>query len=176
VTRSHVLAALFALSCSDGPVPAAPPKSYAPLVALDDWRGVERDADPFVADPEAVASCASPGFRVEEEQAWLELDTSSCAWVTVTAPALFAVEVGQALRIELSHFDLEAPEPAEAEVRLWFDDCEAWSESIPIPSAAEVSEEELASPCALKAGGDVYFHLRNHGQNTYQLQGIAVLR
>jgi hypothetical protein len=177
MARSLALAALVALGCStSSPAPMAEAKRYEPLVKLEEWSRVERSADPFVADPAAGPDCAAPSFRVEAGQAWLELDTTVCNWVTVVGHALLPVELGQQLRLKLSHYDLDAPEPAEAELRLRFASCEAWSKTIAIPSAADVTLEELASPCALNEMDAVLFHLHNHGQNTYQLQELAVLR
>ena len=59
---------------------------------------------------------------------------------------------------------------------LRLDDCDAWSKTIPIPSAANVYKEQFASPCALAENGRVLFHLNNHGQNTYQRQDLSSLR
>lgn len=179
MARSLVLVAAVAavtLACSSGSPPPGPALHYESLVALDDWQGVEHDEDPFVVGARAIPACATPGFRVEADQSWLEIDTTVCAWVTVKGSARFGVEVGEKLKLEVSHFDLDAPTPAEAELRLRFGDCEAWSKTIPIPSAADVLVDELDSPCALREGDAVLFHLQNHGQNTYQLQDVAILR
>lgn len=178
MTRWLVLSACFALGCASEGEPAsnADAPHEAPLVALEAWSAVPRGDDPFVVDPAAAAPCSTPSYRVEAEQGWLELDTTYCSWVTVTNRALVSVEQGERLRLKVSHYDLDAPEAAEAELRLRFGACEVWSKTFPIPSAADVSEEELASPCALHATDTVLFHLHNHGQNTYQLQSVTVLR
>jgi hypothetical protein len=116
------------------------------------------------------------GSRFFSEGDWIEIDTTVCSWVTMKAPALLPVEVGQELRIVVSHFDLAALAPARAELRLLLGDCDAWQKSVAIPRMAAVYEERLASPCALSAGSAVQFHLHNHGQNNYQLQELAILR
>ena len=145
--RLPVLGAIFALSCANAPEPSAAgeTKRYEPLVAFDDWRAVEASADPFIARYAAPPSCAASGARAEPDQAWLELDTTACGWISVTAPARGEVQLDQDLRIKVSHFDLDAPEPAEAELRLRLGDCDAWSKTIPIPSAADVAEEAFFS-------------------------------
>ncbi|HYQ15237.1 MAG TPA: hypothetical protein VEQ58_05765, partial [Polyangiaceae bacterium] len=120
------------------------------------------------------------GFRYEAAQGWLELDTTFCQWITVETKALRGVEAGQQLKVDFSHYDLDAPLPTQATLRLRFGSCDAWSEAIPIPGPANVEHAELASPCALDLADEesstIFFHLDNHGQNTYQLQGLAVLR
>ncbi len=177
MARSFVLGALFLLGCSvDAERQPDPVRSYASLVGAGDWRVVEPDADPFVTDPGAVPRCSTSGVRVESDPEWLEIDTTVCSWVSLTGGARFEVALGEQLKLELSHFDLDAPAPATAELRLRLGDCDAWSGTIPIPSPADVRSYELASPCALPAGDAVWFHLHNHGQNSYQLQDVAVLR
>jgi hypothetical protein len=178
MARSLCLGALLALGCSgaEGSSTTMRDGRYEPLVELDDWQSVEREADPFVADATALPDCPTTGVRVEADQGWLELDTTACSWVTVTGLARFDVDLGQQLKLVVSHFDLDAPAPAKAQLELRLDGCKAWSQAIPIPSAADVVTAELASPCALRQNDAVWFHLQNHGQNTYQLQDVAILR
>lgn len=175
-----LLGCVAALSgCSNDAEPASPSKTEAAfqtLVPLEGWSSVARADDPFVTDSEAAPACVGPGFRLETDTQWLELDTGLCNWVTLTGSALFDVSAGQQLRLDFSHYNLEAAAPATAELRLSFPHCEVWTKQLPIPGAAAVYQEQFASPCALKADQRVLFHLHNHGQNTYQLQDLAALR
>ena len=43
------------------------------------------------------------------------------------------------VRVKLSHYDLNAPAPAEANASFSFGSCVAWSKSIAIPSPAAVA-------------------------------------
>jgi hypothetical protein len=169
-------AAAWLVSCAASKPLSESTQSYQPLVAFDAWTEVSRDEDPFITDVAAAPACASPGFHAEADQAWLELDTGLCNWMTVTANARAAVAEGEMLQVKLSHFDLNAPEPTEAQATLTFGVCDAWSKTIVIPSPAAVYADEVASPCPLRAGNPVLFHLHNHGQNTYQLQAVSSLR
>ena len=164
--------------CSHDPGTAPEPTGevFQTLVPLEAWSSVARTGDPFVTDPEAAPACVGPGFRLETDLQQLELDTGLCNWVTLSGSALFDVSGGQQLELEFSHYNLEAAAPATAELKLAFPDCEVWKKQLAIPGAAEVYREQFASPCALKAGQSVLFHLHNHGQNTYQVQDLAVLR
>jgi len=172
-----LLSAALAFGCSEAPAASrgAPPR-YEALVELDAWSDVTRKDDPFVTARDAADDCVLSGFRFEPDQRWLEVDTGACNWVTLSAPARYAVDVGQLVRLRVSHYDLDAAAPTTAELRVRFGDCDAWSKSIEIPSPASVDEEELASPCALAEGAAAFFHVHNHGQNTYQLQALEVLR
>jgi hypothetical protein len=166
-------------ACSNAADPASTDtrqQSYQPLVLLGDWSSLSREQDPFVEDPAAAPVCTGPGFRIEADYNWLEIDTGLCNWVTLSAVARYAVAEGEMLELTVSHYDLGAAAPASAELRLRFGDCDAWMKTIPIPSAAAVYSERFASSCALPESGNVLFHLNNHGQNTYQLQGLSILR
>jgi len=158
------------------PAPSEAEQTWQTLVPLDGWTSVSRDADPLLAEPSAAPACLGPGFRLEPNDNWLEIDTGLCNWVTLMGTADAAVSEGQQLTLKVSHYNLEAAAPAEAHLRLRLGSCDAWSKVIPIPSPAAVYEEQFASPCALEAHGQVLFHLDNHGQNTYQLQGLSSLR
>jgi hypothetical protein len=170
-------ASLLLLGCGDHdslPIPEAA-RSFQTLVGVEDWKPLARERDPFVED-ESPPACTTEFARVEEEQGWLELDTAECSFITLAAGANAAVEAGQELSLEVSHFDLDAAEPATAELRLRFEGCDVWGESIAIPSAANVYQERFSSPCPIAQGGQVMFHVHNHGQNTYQLRSLKVLR
>src|SRR4051812_6448624 len=133
------LGAVAALGCSSHADPTsspAPSASFQPLVLLTDWSSVSRDEDPFVTDAAAAPACVGPGFVLETDYAWLEIDTGVCNWVTLKASARDAVSEGQQLQLVVSHYDLNAAAPAEALLQLRFEDCDAWSTTIPIPSAA----------------------------------------
>ena len=158
------------------PTPGAAALSFQVLVPLEGWSEVSRDADPFIKDPSAAPACVGPGFRLEPTDNWLEIDTGACNWVTLSGSALSAVSQGQQLELTVSHYNLEAPAPAEAQLSLRFGACDVWSKVIPIPEPAAVYTEQFGSPCALELGGSVLFHLNNHGQNTYQLQELSSQR
>lgn len=164
--------------CSHDAEPAPQPtnETFQTLVPLEAWSSVARDDDPFVTDPEAAPACVGPGFRLETAEQRLEFETGLCNWVTLTGKALFDVRRDQQLQLEFSHYNLDAAAPATAELKLAFPDCDVWTKQIAIPGAAAVYKEQFASPCTLTAGQDVLFHLHNHGQNTYQVQDLAVLR
>ena len=162
--------------CSSGSPGSESPPVRRPLVRLEGWTAVPRAQDPFITDTKAVPSCTDPTFRVESDQAWVEIDTTLCNWVTLEQPALASVAVGDLLEVDFSHYDLDAAAPASAELALRFEDCEAWSKSIEIPSAAKVYTEQFRSPCRLASAGPVRFHLHNHGQNTYQLKSLFSLK
>lgn len=172
-----LLALLLDAGCSSGAeakTGSPTDSSRAALVSLEGWTAVARADDPFTAAGEEPPEC-EPSFHVEVAQNWLEVDTTACNWVTLSQPAQAEVAEGDRLEFDFSHFDLDADAPTTAELRLRFDDCDAWSTSIPIPGAADVYAEQFRSPCRLTSHSQVLFHLHNHGQNTYQLKDLSRL-
>ena len=168
--------ALSGCSHEAEPAPKEPNATFQTLVPLEGWTSLARTADPFVTDPDQAPACVGPGFRLETDFDQLELDTGSCNWVTLSGSALFDLSADQPLQLEFSHYNLDAAAPATAELKLAFPDCDVWAMQLAIPGEAAVYKEQFASPCALQAGQSVLFHLHNHGQNTYQVQDLAVLR
>lgn len=173
-----VVMALVLFGCGDHDHPVTPEseKTFQPLVGLEDWKPLAPERDPFASEGELPPECDGSYWRVEEAQSWLELDTTECGFITLAAGANAVVEEGQELSLEVSHYDLDAAEPATAELRLRFEDCDVWESSLAIPSAANVYRERFASRCPIAQGGQVMFHVHNHGQNTYQLRSLNVLR
>jgi hypothetical protein len=167
-------ALLCACQKKSEPSTSDPEPSYEPLVLSEGWSSVARADDPFIAQQPAAPSCVGPEFSIEN--GWLEIDTGACNWVTLAASALGPVTEGAPLRITVSHYDLDAPAPAEAELALTLGGCSAWSKAVPIPGPAAVYVEPFNSPCALPSGGELLFHLNNHGQNNWQLQELAIAR
>ena len=82
------LALFLGAGCSSGAETetGSPSGSRESLVSLDGWTAVERADDPFVSSPNLAPECA-PAFHVEDAQNWLEIDTTTCNWVTLTQSA-----------------------------------------------------------------------------------------
>jgi hypothetical protein len=145
------------------------------LVSLIDhaaWEPVPAQDDPMVDHRPATVDCGIAGWRVEGEA--LELDTNFCNYAALRQPSLVAVDTCTPLRLDLYHFDLLAPEPAQAHVAMLIDGHVVWEKFIDIPGGpmaykAAVYEEEFISPIAAPVGAEVMLHLHNHGQNTWTL-------
>ena len=148
--------------------------SFVPLVDADTWSEVSRASDPFITSSDAPAACSSSAHR--SEALGLELDTTECNWITLRAPVRFAVRERQRLHVVASHFDLSAETPTRARFELRLLNCTVWSRTIDVPGEARVYDDELDAPCSASDGDAMWLHVDNHGQNTYQLQAIEVLR
>jgi len=146
-----------------------------PMAVVDAqlWR-VAEDPAPFPPAPVDV-TCDPAGltFEVFGPEPSLEVWTDACPWATAEQPSLVAVRRGRRLFLRLWHEPLSAPEPSEAVIGLAFGSTviETWTVPIPSPGAAVLGEWE--APETWPAGTPVRFHVRNHGNNAYNLLEIT---
>lgn len=154
-----------------------PSEQRIPLVSAEEWRAVSLAEDPFASWAPEEVSC-SPIAGYYPEQPGLEIDTTRCNFVTLTQPLREALPAGARIEVELVHFDLTAPTPAEARLALLFptdgttdggSPSPSWEITLPIPSAAERIVQVFTTASALEENVPVLFHLQNHGQNTWRL-------
>jgi len=154
---------------------ATPPREPGPLVAPDAWEWVDAAEDPFSDRPSAV-SCDEGAWLMEAigPDDSLSVDTTDCDYLAVRQPALLDVEPGDELFVRLWHYDLSAGADAEAHAALWFGGALSWEDRVPIPSESGMLAPEWAAEVAVSAGEDIYFHLHNHGANSYNLIEVSV--
>ena len=160
----------------DGCVQQAPPPAelvQAPLLDDEPWRAYPASEDPLPTHQPSQIDCGAGGFYVERQQ--LEIDTSYCNYLLAEHPSRLSIAANTEVSIELSHYDLTAPEPTTAHAALLFGDDVVWETFIDIPAAADVLHATVRSPHALAAGQPVRLHLHNHGQNNYALGPILVM-
>jgi len=146
---------------------------FVPLVLAMDWQQVLAPQDPLAAHRPAEVSCPLGGWLYEPQG--LEINTSLCNYAMFVQPSRVAIVPGTRLRASLYHFDLNAEAPATAHVALMLGEQVLWEREIAIPGKANAYPIELALDFAAAAGTPVYFHLHNHGQNTWTLGEVEAL-
>ena len=159
--------------CACGDVADAPFTPPGPLVDALAWQKADPANDPFAASS-GYTLCPLPGFHIEgaPDAAVLEVDTDECDAVTVTQPLLDGVPASFPIEVSIAHLDLVAPRPATATVAIAVGDRIAWLVARRIPSPSTVVTDVFAVDVDTPAGTPIYFHVRNHGANTYYLQGL----
>jgi hypothetical protein len=150
-------------------------RSQVALLDPSQWRTYPREEDPLASHQPGPIDCGPAGWYVEP--AWdpplLEIDTTFCNYVLLEQPAAAAVAEGDPIEFELRHYDLRAPEPAEAHIAWSFGGELEWETSIAIPSDAAVHVFEWRAKHGLAAGEAIRLHLHNHGQNTWLIAGLT---
>ena len=150
----------------------APAVTERMLARPDRWQTLDSGDDPFASHRPAQVDCGIAGYYPEYDA--LEIDTGYCNYLAIEQPALVRVRAGDELVLEILHFDLTAPEPAEAHIALSLAGELQWETELAIPQPANLVSVSVPATRALAEGEPVQLHLHNHGQNTWQLTKLAV--
>jgi hypothetical protein len=142
----------------------------ARLIDHSAWHNYPAELDPLAAHQPAPIKCGLTGWFVERSS--LEVDTTECNYVLIEHPALVGVPAGSEVELELWHFDLIAPEPAQAHLALLFDADLQWETFVDIPSLGNLERVRFRTTRELALGEPIRFHLHNHGQNTWMLGDV----
>lgn len=143
---------------------------FEPLIDNQGWRRYDAAADPLPSHQPAELSCAASATFLEYGS--FEVDTTRCNYVLSEHPAQLAIAAGTQVKMELLHYDLFAPEPAQAHVALLFGDALQWETNIPIPRAGDVIKASFQASKALALDEPIRLHLHNHGGNTYLIVAL----
>jgi hypothetical protein len=139
------------------------------------WESLGPGDDPFIDHRPGAVVCNPLALSVEMSSDGLELDveTADCPYLAYGQPSRVAVAAGEALRLEYRHFDLTAPEPAEAHVAVVLNGSVVHEAFIEIPGDASVETLDLVSPIDAPVGSPLVLHLHNHGQNSWIFGGLT---
>jgi hypothetical protein len=151
-----------------------PERARGPLIEPEAWEIVSAPEDPF-ADRLEDASCPDGAYMPEllANEPVFSVDTSGCRYMTARQPALRDVAEGETLVARVWHFALNAGESAEAHVALRVGESVVLDETVPIPSEGGLIVREEFAPQAFPAGTPVFFHLHNHGDNSWSLVELS---
>lgn len=172
-----LLLALLSPACggegsTDDPISPSAPVVIAPLTGLVPMSGAE---DPLKAHRPETLDCNNlSGWYIEE--GILEANTAECNYLALVEPAANAARAGEVVKTELSYFDLTAPEEAEAHIALLVEDDIIWEQTIAIPGDAKRLELSIELSRDIPEGAPIGIHLHNHGQNTWNLSPLTVVR
>lgn len=156
-----------------------PDGSRVQLVAHVDWEVAPLDEDPFAAYAPAVTeACPVDARLIEDFSGTLSYSvrTSDCSYTTVRQPSLVDVCAGDTLYVWLWHFALTAPEGATAHLAVQIGGDLVWEQAVPIPSESGLFTDRVPLAADYPAGTPVYFHVRNHGANSYNLLELSLDR
>jgi hypothetical protein len=177
--RGLLALALGACEGDPSPPPAVP--AVASLVEREAWERVDAvGEDVFGAErPEGLVCDEVLGIGAEMfggAELVLEIDTDFCDYATVAQPSLHALAPGDAVTIQVWHYELTTPAPAQAHLALAIDGEVAWEVHVDSPTAAALVEGEIAIDRDVPAGVELQFHVHNHGANSYDLLSLEVVR
>lgn len=147
------------------------------LVTHDAWVATSAAEDPFREERPEDAKCTRvAGFKPElfNEEPSLELQTAFCSYVTLRQRSQAAIRKGDTLRLRIWHFKLLAGEVAQAHLAIMLGETLLWQTNIPIPSDSKLISERFTAPRDIPKGTPLFFHLHNHGANSYHFLELSV--
>ena len=165
-----VLAA-HGLGCAAEQDAAGAPEAM--LIAAGAWSPASAAEDPFASQAVELVRCSPFALRIEAD--WLEVDTSGCNHATLVFRFGVDTARGDRVRGEIAWAELVAP--AAALGTLAFATTRAgvlWTLEVPIPSDAGSVTVDFELGADAPAGSALYFHVRNHGANNWQLSSLRV--
>ncbi len=146
------------------------------LVDHELWQEASAQEDPF-DDRLDIPLCAptSWGLELEDGEVFLEVDTTFCDYITLWQPSASRVLAGERIQVMASHGELEADEPAEGHIAVRLGDLTLMDRFEPIPGMEDVFSAEVVVDDDIAGGEPVWFHLHNHGANTWRLIDVRVV-
>jgi hypothetical protein len=144
-----------------------------PLIDHTEWTAANAEEDPFGDRPASVDCKAGLGWTIEtlELNHTLTVDTNECNYLTAMHPLGRDLAAGTPLEVRLWHFELQGSGESHVAVRVGEE--LILDKRIPIPSQSQLVDETIPLAADRPAGTPVYFHVHNHGNNTYNFIGIT---
>ena len=147
-----------------------------PYIVLDNFLPSENyeNLNPFAEYLDAEETCNPLG--VTEEAGVLEVQTDVCSHATLWQPALASSANGDELDILAYHSALYTDPPDEGYMAVMVAGETVWERWIDIPGEADVYPVVLESFPKIKKGDAIFFHVHNHGANSWKLAHIKLQR
>lgn len=157
----------LALGC--GEANEADPENAEVVLAPDGWT-YDESVGPW-SRLETEEDCSEQGFG--PESAYFEVETDRCPWGSWAQELDAELRAGDVIEFDFHHLDLRAPVPATAVVELGVGEQVLWTLRRDIPSPAAFEQVEIEIDRAFE-GGLAWFHVHNHGDNSYRLGTVRL--
>lgn len=160
----------------DGGVTTSEPK-HVLLTHNAAWVLESSVTDPYPLR-EGGVRCDDSAVVVEEidQGLWLDIVTDSCDHASLQQTTLDELGPGDVLLVWIWHYAMEH-EGGEfhAQVSIGAPGQVAWETQLPVPAVSGLIYDEVVVSDGWPAGSPIWFHLSNHGANTWSLIEVARL-
>ncbi|WP_428264003.1 hypothetical protein [Haliangium sp.] len=167
-----LLAALPA--CAEVEPSAVDGGAWRPLIDAAMWEETPTARDPLAEHRATTVPCDHDAWRVEG--AGLEVETTSCGYLSLDQPLVEQVLAGDLVRVNVWWQTLASEAPALGHLAVLIDGEVVWEEHVDIPGEADARLVEVRAERDFAPGATITFHLHNHGYNTWNLGAIEVSR
>ena len=159
---------------NDARITLEPATERTSLVDSSAWQVMGATDDPFGDRPED-AWCPDGAYMPEflAEEPVFSVDTGGCSYLTARQRSLRHVVAGETLVVRVWHFALQAGESAMAHVAVRIGEKTLLDTTVPIPAEGGLINIEEAAPESIPEGAPVYFHLHNHGDNSWSFVELS---
>jgi hypothetical protein len=152
-----------------------PPAAVELEIPAAVWTSAAVAEDPFVEFEleDGRVRCSPFAYRLEAN--WLEVTTTDCNYATLVYRFSREVLAGDVITGEVAWATLASLEPAIG--TLAFATARGgvlWTHQVSIPGLADIVTVEFTIGESAPAGSALYFHVRNHGYNTWQLSPLTL--
>jgi hypothetical protein len=165
---------LLGLGCSGEPDDACSGLSERVVASASLWQAVDAEADPFYPVDGEAEVCAPVHFGAELEAGiiWFGIDTIECGYLTLSQPLQEPLCEGDTLIVRLWHFNLTEDKRAFRAALTDGSDELLMDLQIPTPAGSELVTEFVSIDHRVEEGETLFFHLSNHGTNSWGLLDI----
>ena len=150
-----------------------------PLALATAWTPVSTDQDPWWPQAQATAKPCTPKEVLVEEQdgdQWYEVKTTGCNYWTASQPTLESIEPGDAVVIRVYRWKiLDGDGGYKLTLAMAGDPLTPiWQETLAVPGKSGLWAAELPQKSTWPKGSDIYWHVENHGINSWNLIEVSV--
>jgi hypothetical protein len=176
MTASAILSIGVLLLASCGTESAQPAAVQAPapveLTEAESWSLADPNDDPFSDYASGRVRCTKADFR--PEATWLEVTTTQCNYGSFVATFASPAAAGSVIRGEVAWATLAAIDPAVGTLAFATHSGVLWTHDVAIPGLSNLIEIEFTLPEAMPVGASLFFQVRNHGYNSWQLSPLTL--
>ncbi len=132
--------------------------------------------DPFDDLHQDRTRCPAPSVQIElvSGTRTLEINTTDCARATLSQPALVGLCAGDVVELKIFHLALSASDEAH-QIHLAVGQERLGALSVETPAETTFLTERFEVGRDQPEGTPVFFHLSNHGSNTWNIQNIDLV-
>jgi hypothetical protein len=147
-----------------------------PLVDHEKWVVLQGSDDPFVSERPENPTCdaAYAKYEMFSNEPSFGVDTQNCDYISVGQPSLLPVVAGDKLQLRIWHFQLTAPEAAEAHIAVTLAGTSLLDKRYPIPSGSFLDRPEVQAAADADQGSPIVFHVHNHGDNSFSFIEMSI--
>ncbi len=173
---------LWCMGCAPAEEPSPQCDVNVSLIEHEGWTAMPIRDDPMTEfyDVGILGVCEPNSTLFESfggEPSW-SIDTKDCSWATVSQTAKIPVDAGEPLYVRVWHTE-QSPSLATgvAHVNVGAQRMPMWDEEVPIPiEEGGLLSASFPAPESIPAGAELFWHVDNHGFNSWNLLEFSVVR